>query len=49
MAVALVLTGPVVAAVAGPLGIGSTAVSIWNIAKWPVLLLVMVTMFAVLF
>jgi membrane protein len=49
VAVALVLTGPVVTAVAGPLGIGSTAVSIWNIAKWPVLLAVMVTMFAVLF
>ena len=49
VAVALVLTGPVVTAVAGPLGIGSTAVSIWNIAKWPVLLLVVVTMFAVLF
>jgi membrane protein len=46
---ALVLTGPVVDAVAGPLGIGSTAVSIWDIAKWPVLLVVVVTMFAVLF
>jgi membrane protein len=49
VAMALVLTGPVVDAVAGPLGIGSTAVSIWNIAKWPVLLIVVVTMFAVLF
>jgi membrane protein len=49
VAMALVLTGPVVTAVAGPLGIGSTAVSIWNIAKWPVLLIVVVTMFAVLF
>jgi membrane protein len=49
VALALVLTGPVVDAVAGPLGIGSTAVSVWNIAKWPVLLIVVVTMFAVLF
>jgi membrane protein len=49
VAVALVLTGPIVTAVAGPLGIGSTAVSIWNIAKWPVLLLVVISMFAVLF
>jgi membrane protein len=49
VAVALVMTGPIVTAVAGPLGIGSTAVSIWDIAKWPVLLAVMVTMFAVLF
>ena len=49
VALALVLTGPGVDAVAGPLGVGSTAVSIWNIAKWPVLLGVVVTMFAVLF
>jgi membrane protein len=49
VAMALVLTGPVVKAVAEPLGIGGTAVSIWDIAKWPVLLAVMVTMFAVLF
>jgi membrane protein len=49
VALSLVLTGPVVDAVAGPLGVGSTAVSIWNIAKWPVLLGVVVTMFAVLF
>jgi membrane protein len=49
VALALVLTGPVVTAVAGPLGIGSTAVTIWDIAKWPVLLAVVVTMFAVLF
>jgi membrane protein len=49
VALALVLTGPVVTAIADPLGIGSTAVSIWNIAKWPVLLAVVVTMFAVLF
>ena len=49
VALALVLTGPVVDAVAGPLGVGGTAVSIWNIAKWPVLLAVGVTMFAVLF
>jgi membrane protein len=49
VALALVLTGPVVTAVADPLGVGSTAVSIWDIAKWPVLLAVVVTMFTVLF
>jgi membrane protein len=49
VALPIVLTGPVVSAVAGPLGVGSTAVSIWDIAKWPVLLLVVVLMFAVLF
>jgi membrane protein len=49
VAVALVLTGPIVTAVAAPLGIGSTAIHIWDIAKWPVLLVVVITMFAVLF
>ena len=34
---ALVLTGPIVRAVADPIGIGSTAVTIWNYAKWPIL------------
>jgi membrane protein len=47
--IAIVLTGPVVSAVAGPLGIGSTAQTIWQIAKWPVMLLVVVLMFTVLF
>ncbi len=49
VALALVLTGPIVTAVAGPLGIGGTAVSVWDIAKWPVLLIVVIVMFAVLF
>lgn len=49
VALALVLTGPVVDAVAGPLGVGSTAVSVWNIAKWPVLMVVVLLMFSVLF
>lgn len=49
VALALVLTGPIVDAVADPLGVGSTAVSIWEIAKWPVLLAVVILMFAVLF
>ena len=46
---ALIFTGPVVSAVAGPLGIGPTAVDVWNIAKWPVLLAVVIVMFAVLY
>jgi membrane protein len=49
VALALVLTGPVVDAVASPIGVGSTAVSIWSIAKWPVLLVVVILMFAVLY
>jgi membrane protein len=46
---AIVLTGPVVSAVAGPLGIGSTAQTVWNIGKWPVMLAVVMLMFALLF
>jgi membrane protein len=49
VALALVLTGPIVTAVAQPLGVSSTAVTIWDIAKWPVLLTVVITMIAVLF
>ena len=37
IALGLVMTGPIVEAVADPIGISSTAVSIWDIAKWPVL------------
>ena len=45
----LVLSGPVVSAVAGPLGIGSTAQTVFNIAKWPIMLIAVILMFAVLF
>ena len=45
----LVLTGPVVSAVAGPIGIGSTAQTVFNIAKWPIMLIAVILMFAVLF
>jgi membrane protein len=45
----LVLTGPVVGAVAEPLGVGSTAVTIWNLAKWPAMALVFVLMVGVLY
>ncbi len=34
---ALVLTGPVVRAVADPIGVGDTAVTVWSYAKWPAL------------
>ncbi|MGC1852776.1 MAG: YihY/virulence factor BrkB family protein [Solirubrobacterales bacterium] len=49
LALALVLTGPIVEAVAEPLGIGSTAVTIWDIAKWPALLALFICMLAVLY
>jgi membrane protein len=49
LALSLVLTGPVVEAVAGPLGISSAAVDVWDIAKWPVMALVFLLMIAVLY
>ncbi len=42
LALGLVLTGPVVAAVAEPIGIGDVAVDVWNVAKWPVMAAVFV-------
>lgn len=45
----LVLTGPVVEAVAEPIGVSEEAVDIWNVAKWPVLVLVTLLMFAILY
>jgi membrane protein len=37
LAVGLVLTGPIVAAIAEPIGLSGTAVDVWNVAKWPVM------------
>jgi membrane protein len=45
----LVLTGPIVDAVAGPIGLSDTAVTIWNIAKWPVLAALFVLMLGILY
>src|SRR5215204_3700829 len=49
VALGLVLTGPIVDAVAEPLGISSTATTVWDIAKWPVLAAVFVIMIGVLY
>ncbi|HEX2392758.1 MAG TPA: YihY/virulence factor BrkB family protein [Solirubrobacterales bacterium] len=49
LAVGLVLTGPIVSAVASPLGIGSTAVDVWNVAKWPAMAAIFMTMVSVLY
>jgi membrane protein len=48
-AAALVLTGPVAKAVGEQIGLGSTAILVWNIAKWPVLLAIVVVIVAVLY
>jgi membrane protein len=47
--VAVVLTGPLASAVGSAVGIGSSAVTAWNIAKWPVLLAMVVVMIALLY
>jgi membrane protein len=49
LAVGLVLTGPVVEAVANPIGLSSTAVDIWDIAKWPVMAAIFILMVDVLY
>ncbi|MBR7743751.1 YihY/virulence factor BrkB family protein [Phycicoccus sp. BSK3Z-2] len=49
VAVALVLTGPAAQAVGDAVGLGSTVVTVWSIAKWPVLLLVVVLVVALLY
>ncbi|HEU4392578.1 MAG TPA: YihY/virulence factor BrkB family protein [Solirubrobacterales bacterium] len=49
LAVGLVLTGPVVEAIASPIGLSSTAVDVWNIAKWPVMAAIFLLMVAVLY
>jgi membrane protein len=49
VALALLLTGPIVEAVGDSIGVGDTAVQIWEIAKWPLLLGVVILMFSVLY
>ncbi len=46
---AVVLTGGLAEKVGDLIGLGSTAVTVWNIAKWPVLLVVVSFMFALLY
>ena len=47
--IAVVVTGGLAEKVGDLIGLGSTAVTVWNIAKWPVLLLVVSFMFALLY
>ena len=46
---ALVLTGPVAESVGDAIGLGSTAVLVWQVAKWPVLLAVVILIVALLY
>jgi membrane protein len=49
LVIALIVSGPVASAIGGAIGLGSTAVTVWNIAKWPVMLVVVMVMLAVLY
>ena len=49
VAMSLVMTGPIVRAVGREIGIGSTATMVWDIAKWPILVLVLILMIGVLY
>jgi membrane protein len=45
----LVLSGPVVDAVAQAIGVGDTGLTVWNVVKWPVMLVLLALMIAVLY
>jgi membrane protein len=49
LALGLVATGPILDAVAGPIGLSDTAVTIWSIAKWPLMAAIFLLMVAVLY
>ncbi len=48
-AVMVVFTGGLAQQVGNVIGVGSTAVQVWDIAKWPVLLVIVSLMFALLY
>src|SRR5918911_4390925 len=48
-AVGVLLTGGLAKQAGNLLGVGSDAVTVWNIAKWPVLLILVSLMFAILY
>jgi len=49
VAVALILTGPIVGALGGALGVGDTALNAWRFAKWPAMVLLVLIIFGVLY
>ncbi|HEX6457719.1 MAG TPA: YihY/virulence factor BrkB family protein [Thermoleophilaceae bacterium] len=48
-AVAVVVTGGLAKRVGDLIGVGNTAVTIWDIAKWPVLILIVAFIFSILY
>ena len=49
VAMALVLSGPIVGALGGALGISDTALGIWRFAKWPAMVVLVLVIFGVLY
>ncbi len=49
MAFALVATGGLAEAIGDVVGLGGTALTVWNIAKWPVILLIVVVIVGLLY
>jgi membrane protein len=49
VSLALVVTGPVAEAVGDAIGVGDLAVTVWDIAKWPVMALIVSTIFSLLY
>ena len=48
VAMAIVLTGSLAHAVGSAVGVGSTAVTVWNIVKWPFIVAAVMVLFSVL-
>jgi membrane protein len=48
-AIAVVVTGPLAEQVGELFGLGGTAVTVWDLAKWPVIILIVITMLGVLY
>ncbi|HEY8589633.1 MAG TPA: YihY/virulence factor BrkB family protein, partial [Naasia sp.] len=49
LAVLLVVSGPIAEAIGEAIGVGSTFVTVWDIAKWPVIAFIVVLMVAILY
>jgi membrane protein len=49
VAIGVTFTGGLAQQAGNLLGLGSTAITVWNIAKWPVILVTVITMFAILY
>jgi membrane protein len=49
VALALVLSGPIVGALGDSIGVSDTALTVWRFAKWPVLLCLVLVIFGILY